>query len=108
MKFGVGMKIRARNKRPATATLWGRLIFAIYIGSFLFYAYCRVAHTMDQHSSAFAYQVCSWLLYAYNMLGTGHAYTAIQLAAAAADLEELVSDSFTPRIVTGSAGHVTT
>lgn len=66
MKFGVGMKIRARHKRPATASLWGRFIFAVYIGSFLFYAYCRVAHTMDQQNSAFAYQVRSWRLYAYN------------------------------------------
>ena len=62
MKFGVGMKMRPRHNRPATASLWGRLIFVVYIGSFLFYAYCRVAHTMDKHNSAFAYQVCRVLV----------------------------------------------
>ena len=77
MKFGVGIKMRPRHNRPATASLWGRLIFVVYIGSFLFYAYCRVAHTMDKHNSAFAYQVCP-----VKDLGSGDVAAAVSTSAA--------------------------
>ena len=40
---------------------WGWVILLFYIATFLFYAYCRIGHTLDRHNSAFAYQVCPCL-----------------------------------------------
>ena len=58
MKFGVGLKTRPPRNRPMAPSLWGWIIFLFYIATFAFYAYCRIAHTLDSHDPAFAYQVC--------------------------------------------------
>ena len=57
MTFGVGLKTRSRRHRPAHISFWGCAIFVFYIATFLFYAYCRIGHTLNRHDSAFAYQV---------------------------------------------------
>ena len=36
---------------------WGWVIVLFYTATFLFYAYCRIGHTLDRHNAAFAYQV---------------------------------------------------
>lgn len=58
MKFGVGLKTRPPRNRPMAPSSWGWIIFVFYIATFAFYAYCRIAHTLDSHDPAFAYQVC--------------------------------------------------
>lgn len=57
MKFGEGLKTRPPRNRPMRTSLWGWIIFLFYIVTFVFYAYCRIAHTLDSHDPAFAYQV---------------------------------------------------
>ncbi|KAL3162306.1 hypothetical protein ABBQ32_009993 [Trebouxia sp. C0010 RCD-2024] len=57
MQFGEGLKTRPPRNRPMRPTLRGWLIFLAYIASFAFYAYCRIAHTLDRHDPAFPYQI---------------------------------------------------
>ena len=57
MTFGEGLKTRPRRTRPSSPSLWGWIIFLIYIATFIFYAYCRIGHTLSRSDSAFAYQV---------------------------------------------------
>ena len=60
MEFGEGLKTRPPRNRPMRPSLRGWIIFLSYIASFAFYAYCRIAHTLDRHDPAFAYQVTIW------------------------------------------------
>ena len=63
MRFGAGLKTRPRRNRPMTPSPWGWTIFIFYIISFVFYAYCRIGHTVNRTDPVFAYQVWSdWLV----------------------------------------------
>lgn len=57
MTFGVGLKTRPRRNRPMHTSPWGCVIFVVYIATFIFYAYCRIGHTLSRSNNAFAYQV---------------------------------------------------
>jgi hypothetical protein len=57
MTFGDGLKTRPRRTRPSSPSPWGWVIFVFYIATFIFYAYCRIGHTLSRSDPAFAYQV---------------------------------------------------
>ena len=58
MTFGEGLKTRPRRHRPSSPSALGWMTFLLYVATFIFYAYCRIGHTLSRSNSAFAYQVC--------------------------------------------------
>ncbi|KAL0033640.1 hypothetical protein WJX79_009306 [Trebouxia sp. C0005] len=91
MTFGEGLKTRPRRTRPSSPSPWGWVIFVFYIATFIFYAYCRIGHTLTSSDSAFAYQVI-FLILELGTFVSGVLFGFCQLCKLHSDKPEKISE----------------